>query len=182
FLQQLGRGLRKYPGKDFVTVIDFIGNYKHNYMIPLALNDDSSRDQDQARREVQLPQNIGVSTINFSRVASERILTSLEKTKLDSMAELRRAYHELEQRLGRAPLLIDFLQSGSVSPVVFARNKLLDNYGSFLVKMGEKVKLNRYENQVLTFITKELLSGKRAHELILLSLLKDQDVTKEQLI
>src|SRR5699024_4107582 len=133
FLQQLGRGLRKYPGKDFVTVIDFIGNYKHNYMIPLALNDDSSRDQDQARREVQLPQNIGVSTINFSRVASERILTSLEKTKLDSMAELRRAYHELEQRLGRAPLLIDFLQSGSVSPVVFARNKLLDNYGSFLV-------------------------------------------------
>ena len=48
--------------------------------------------------------------------------------------------------------------------------------------MGEKVKLNRYENQVLTFITKELLNGKRAHELILLSLLKDQDVTKEQLI
>lgn len=182
FLQQLGRGLRKYPGKDYVTVVDFIGNYKHNYMIPLALNDDSSRDQDQARREVQLPQNIGVSTINFSQVASERILTSLEKTKLDSIAELRRAYRELEQRLGRGPLLIDFLQSNSVSPVVFARNKLLDNYGSFLVKMGEKVKLNQYENQVLTFITKELLSGKRAHELILLSLLKDQEVTKKQLI
>ncbi|MCR5525691.1 MAG: DEAD/DEAH box helicase [Lactobacillus sp.] len=182
FLQQLGRGLRKYPGKDYVTVVDFIGNYKHNYMIPLALNDDSSRDQDQARREVQLPQNIGVSTINFSQVASERILTSLEKTKLDSIAELRRAYRELEQRLGRGPLLIDFLQANSVSPVVFARNKLLDNYGSFLVKMGEKVKLNQYENQVLTFITKELLSGKRAHELILLSLLKDQEVTKKQLI
>lgn len=182
FLQQLGRGLRKYPGKDYVTVVDFIGNYKHNYMIPLALNDDSSRDQDQARREVQLPQNIGISTINFSQVASERILTSLEKTKLDSIAELRRAYRELEQRLGRGPLLIDFFQSNSVSPVVFARNKLLDNYGSFLVKMGEKVNLNQYENQVLTFITKELLSGKRAHELILLSLLKDQEVTKKQLI
>ena len=182
FLKQLGRGLRKYPGKDYVTVVDFIGNYKHNYMIPLALNDDSSRDQDQARREVQLPQNIGVSTINFSRVASERILTSLDKTKLDSIAELRRAYRELKQRLGRVPLLIDFLQSNSVSPAVFARNKLLDNYGSFLVKMGEEVKLNQYENQILSFITKELLSGKRAHELILLSLLKDQEVTKKQLI
>lgn len=182
FLQQLGRGLRKYPGKDYVTVVDFIANYKHNYMIPLALNDDSSRDQDQARREVQLPQNIGVSTINFSRVASERILTSLDKTKLDSIAELRRAYRELKQRLGRVPLLIDFLQSNSVSPAVFARNKLLDNYGSFLVKMGEEVKLNQYENQILSFITKELLSGKRAHELILLSLLKDQEVTKKQLI
>lgn len=182
FLQQLGRGLRKYPGKDFVTVIDFIGNYKHNYMIPLALNNDSSRDQDRARREVQLPQNIGVSTINFSRIASERILNSLEKTKLDSMVELRRAYRELEHRLGRAPRLIDFLHSGSVSPVVFAQNKLLPNYGTFLQKMGERVKLNHYENQVLSFITKELLTGKRAHELVLLSLLMGQNVTKGRLI
>ena len=28
FIQQLGRGLRKFPGKDYVTVIDFLGNYK----------------------------------------------------------------------------------------------------------------------------------------------------------
>ena len=28
FIQQLGRGLRKDPSKEFVTVIDFIGNYK----------------------------------------------------------------------------------------------------------------------------------------------------------
>lgn len=27
FLQQLGRGLRKYRGKEFLTVLDFIGNY-----------------------------------------------------------------------------------------------------------------------------------------------------------
>lgn len=28
FLQQLGRGLRKYRGKEFLTVLDFIGNYE----------------------------------------------------------------------------------------------------------------------------------------------------------
>lgn len=182
FIQQLGRGLRKYPGKDYVTVIDFIGNYKHNYLIPLALNDDTSRSQDRARQEVRLPQNIGVSTINFSQIASERILTSLEKTKLDSMVELRRSYHELSHRLGRVPLLADFLRFGSVSPIVFAENKLLDNYGTFLKKMGEQVTLSSYQNQVLSFVTKELLNGKRAHELVLLSLLltHPQGVKREQ--
>ena len=28
FLQQLGRGLRKCRGKEFLTVLDFIGNYE----------------------------------------------------------------------------------------------------------------------------------------------------------
>ena len=37
FIQQLGRGLRKHDSKDFVTIIDFIGNYKNNYLIPIAL-------------------------------------------------------------------------------------------------------------------------------------------------
>lgn len=171
FTQQLGRGLRKYPRKKFVTVIDFIGNYKHNYMIPLALNGDASRDQDRARQEVQLPPTLGVSTISFTRIARERILTSLERTKLDSMATLRQAFHELRDRLGRVPLLADFLRLGTVSPVVFAHNKKLANYGSFLRKMSERVSLNNYQEQVLTFVTKELLDGKRAHELVLLKLL-----------
>lgn len=33
FYQQLGRGLRKNPGKQFCTVIDFIGNFKNAHMI-----------------------------------------------------------------------------------------------------------------------------------------------------
>lgn len=38
FIQQLGRGLRKYPGKEFVTVLDFIGNnYDRAVQIALAL-------------------------------------------------------------------------------------------------------------------------------------------------
>ena len=38
FIQQLGRGLRKHDSKDYVTIIDFIGNYKNNYLIPIALS------------------------------------------------------------------------------------------------------------------------------------------------
>ena len=38
FLQQLGRGLRKYPNKPYVTILDFIGNsYKRSVHIALAL-------------------------------------------------------------------------------------------------------------------------------------------------
>ena len=38
FIQQLGRGLRKYEGKEYVTVLDFIGNdYKRSVQIAFAL-------------------------------------------------------------------------------------------------------------------------------------------------
>ncbi len=33
FLQQLGRGLRQFPGKHILTVIDFIANFKNAYLI-----------------------------------------------------------------------------------------------------------------------------------------------------
>ena len=42
FVQQLGRGLRKVESKDYLTVIDFIGNYSNNYLIPIALFGDRS--------------------------------------------------------------------------------------------------------------------------------------------
>lgn len=33
FVQQLGRGLRKSQDKEYVVILDFIGNYKNNFMI-----------------------------------------------------------------------------------------------------------------------------------------------------
>ncbi|WP_375293671.1 DEAD/DEAH box helicase family protein [Clostridium estertheticum] len=38
FLQQLGRGLRKYKDKKYVNVLDFIGNYKKANLIPFFLS------------------------------------------------------------------------------------------------------------------------------------------------
>lgn len=180
FIQQLGRGLRKYPGKDFVTVLDFIGNYKNNYMIPIALHQDTSRDKDQAKREARLPELIDVSTINFTKLASEKILSSLDQVKLDGMRELRQSYRELKNKLGRVPLLLDFYQYGSVSPLVFATQHGLVNYADFLNKMNEKVALTQYENEVLSFVTKELLNGKRIHELLLLKMLLQEKTVRQE--
>jgi len=38
FLQQLGRGLRKYKDKKYVNILDFIGNYKKAQLIPFFLS------------------------------------------------------------------------------------------------------------------------------------------------
>lgn len=183
FIQQLGRGLRKYPGKDFVTVLDFIGNYKNNYLIPAALNDDQSHDASAARREIRMPELVGLSTINFSRVAAEKILASLDKTKLDSLHELRDSYLSLKERIGRTPYLLDFVKYHSVSPVIIAQNKLFKHYGDFLNKMGEQIILSSAESRILFFMTKELLNGKRPHELLLLkSLLKEQQISESEFL
>lgn len=183
FIQQLGRGLRKFPGKEFTTVIDFIGNYKNNYLIPIALNGDKSCDRDLAKREVKLPDIVGLSTINFDRVSSEKILSSIDQTKLDIQRKLKVAYDNLKRKLGRIPLLVDFYRYGSISPLVFAKNASIKQYGSFLQKMGEKVNLSKYESQILFFMTKELLNGKRPHELFLLEqLLKSGKISTDDFV
>lgn len=52
FVQQLGRGLRKAENKEYVVILDFIGNYKNNFMIPIALSGDRSYNKDNIRRYV----------------------------------------------------------------------------------------------------------------------------------
>ncbi len=52
FVQQLGRGLRKADNKEYVVILDFIGNYTNNFMIPIALSGDRSYNKDSIRRYV----------------------------------------------------------------------------------------------------------------------------------
>src|SRR5699024_8639163 len=85
YIQQLGRGLRKAPGKDYVEVIDFIGNYQNNYMIPIALTGDDSFSKDNARKTLLVEPTVGLSTISFEAVAKEKIYQSLREIKLDEM-------------------------------------------------------------------------------------------------
>ena len=54
FVQQLGRGLRKDTNKEFVLVLDFIGNYQKNFLVPVALSGDKTFNKDRLRRIVRL--------------------------------------------------------------------------------------------------------------------------------
>ena len=169
YIQQLGRGLRKSKGKEYVEILDFIGNYKNNYIIPVALTDDSSYSKDNARATTSMEPTIGVSTIYFERVAKEKIFDSNRQAKFDSMRNLRTVYNEMKKRVGRVPLLQDFIKFNSIDPVILSNKE--KNYANFLIKMGEQINISDYENKILSFLDVELLNGKRRHELILLDLL-----------
>ena len=73
FTQQLGRGLRKSPGKDYLVVIDFIGNYANNFLVPIALFGDTSLNKDSIRRQMIEAQDVGdvagLSSINFDAIS-----------------------------------------------------------------------------------------------------------------
>lgn len=76
FIQQLGRGLRKANGKEYVVILDFIGNYNNNFMIPVALSGDRSYNADTIRKYVISGNNTipGASTVHFDEIAKDRIL------------------------------------------------------------------------------------------------------------
>lgn len=169
FIQQLGRGLRKDPSKDFVTIIDFIGNYKNNYMIPMALSGDLTRNKDNLRKDTYDTNYItGLSSINFEEVAKERIFKSIDEATMDSMKELRQSYAKLKNRLNRIPYLTDFIQQNVLDPVIVA-NKF-SSYYTFLTKVGDNEDtLTESENKFLVFLSREILPGIRLQEILLLS-------------
>ena len=182
FIQQLGRGLRKHESKEFVTVIDFIGNYKNNYLIPIALSGDQSQNKDNIRRHMKDTSYIkGVSSINFEEVARQQIFKSISASNLTAFKLLREAYLELKNRLNRIPLLMDFVENHSLDPLIFADE--FSNYYQFLLKVKESVpSLSQQEQHFLSLITVEFLNGKRKHELIVLkTLLKKRAISNNEL-
>ena len=180
YQQQLGRGLRKSPGKDYLVVIDFIGNFKHNYLLPLALTGAATASADAARATVQGQTLVGQSTIEFEPVAQERVLATLSQAHLTALSRLRPLYMDLKARLGRRPALSDFQRYGVADPLVVTSTGPVRNYAQFLAKMGEPVTLTDYQHRVLNFCSAELLNGKRRHELLLLAQLLNQPVVTAQ--
>lgn len=185
FVQQLGRGLRKHESKEYVTIIDFIGNYKNNYLIPIALFGDKSMNKDNYRRELR-ELNIlnGLTTINFEEVAKEQIFKSITNTSLSNMKILQEAFIYLENKLGRHPLLVDYLNYNSIEPLVFFENISFKNYIDVLNKFSKTtIELSEKEVKCLNFLTFEVLPGKRKHELLLLEyLVKNGKISKENFI
>lgn len=180
FIQQLGRGLRKHGSKEFVTIIDFIGNYKKNYLIPVALSGERSQNKDNIRRRMKDTSYIkGISTVNFEEIAKNRVFSAIKRSNLNDMKILREAYVELKNRIGHIPQLQDFIHHNSIDPLVIVQK--YTTYHQFLLKLKEIDPLvNGYEEQVLTMLSLEILNGKRLHEILLLELLlENKRVTME---
>lgn len=185
FVQQLGRGLRRAPGKEYLVVIDFIGNYANNYLIPIALFGDDSLNKESLRKNLIAAEEIGViaglSSVRFDRIAQERVLNSLATVKLDSFHNLKSAIEAVQRRVGRTPQLADFLRFESVDPVVLATK--VGNYPELLAKLKIRdLALTSAESRALSVISREFLSAKRPEELLLLRLLLEGEPVTEAAI
>lgn len=123
FVQQLGRGLRKSKAKRYLEVIDFIGNYENNYMLPIALYGDRSCSKEKLRRIVHNNFLPGASTVYFTDVVRERIFDSLNKNNFLELRKLKESYQLVKSKLGHAPMMLDFLALGDKDPYLFIQKK-----------------------------------------------------------
>lgn len=172
FVQQLGRGLRKAEGKEYVVILDFIGNYKNNFMIPIALSGDRSYNKDNVRRYVMEGVRVipGSSTIHFDEIARKRIFSAIDSANFSDLRLIKENYKNLKFKLGRIPALMDFDRYGEMDVLRIFDNSSLGSYYRFLVKYEPeyKVRLKKDQEKVIEFISKKLASGKRIHEIELL--------------
>lgn len=182
FIQQLGRGLRKLKNKEFVTVLDFIGNYNKSFLMAIALNGKQNIDRDSLKVEVQtdfadLPNG---TYIQMDKITKEQILRQLENERFMSMKYMKESYLSFKHVCGgRIPMLIDYLKhDGSVDPIRFsAFNSSYKTYFEFVAHMESdthpeliELKENNAFKQLLRLLT-TYMPAKRAEEFIILELL-----------
>ena len=172
FIQQLGRGLRKAEGKEFVVILDFIGNYNNNFMIPIALSGDRTYNKDNIRRFVLGGGRVipGASTIHFDEISRKKIFASVDNANFSDIKLIKENYTNLKNKLGRIPALADFDKYGEMDVLRIFDNASLGSYYKFLVKYEKEytVRLGDDEAIIVEFISKKLANGKRIQELQLL--------------
>lgn len=177
FVQQLGRGLRKFENKEYVVILDFIGNYMNNFMIPIALSGDRSYNKDTIRRYVTEGAKIipGSSTIHFDEISKKRIYASIDTARTNDIKLLKESYQSLKYKLGRIPTISEFREYGAIDITkIFEK---CGSYYAFLIKYEKdySIRLNKAQETIIEFLSRKVVFFKRIHELALLKYLLQQD-------
>ena len=171
YIQQLGRGLRKYKNKDYTVVLDFIGNYEKNFLIPIAISQNNSYDKDFMKRFLMNATDFlaGESSISFDEISKERIFENINKTNFSSRKLIEEDFKLLENQLGRTPYLYDFYEKNMLSPTVILKYK--KDYDEILKNIAPKYRigtLNNIEKKFLIFLSTFFTPAKRIHEMLIL--------------
>lgn len=159
FLQQLGRGLRKQRNKNYLNVLDFIGNYKKANLIPYFLTGDIKDYQKLGTKgylpdEDEYPEgcfiNFDLRTIDLFRQLSEEQQGLFERV-IKEYSRIKETCDDKPLRLSMYTYMDERLYSA-----IRSRNNMniFRDYLSFLDKIDE---LNEDE---------KILIGTKAHEFI----------------
>lgn len=181
FVQQLGRGLRKSKDKEYVVVLDFIGNYNNNFMIPIALSGDRSYNKDNVRKFIQQDSKMipGCSTINFDEISKRKIYKAIDIANFSDLRLIKQNYINLKNKLGKIPTLIDFDKYGEIDPI-----RIFDCKGSyyrFLVDVERdnyNIRINEKQEKYIKYISTKLANGKRIQELELIKVIIEKKKCK----
>ncbi len=180
FVQQLGRGLRKIEDKDYLTVIDFIGNYKNNFLVPVALYGDTTYNKDTLRKLMAGGSSLipGTSTINFDLIAREKIFDAINAANMELRRDLVTDYNLLKYKLGRIPMMVDFLEHGSRDPQLYVNYS--KSYFNFVQTVEDELRglLNEREKKLLELFSNEINNSKRVEDsLILLHIIENRKIS-----
>lgn len=196
FIQQLGRGLRKYKNKQFLTVLDFIGNsYDRSTQIALGLGSLSSSTVLEKALLSSLVRNdfkdLGLPgvEIHFDELSKEEILKHIEDTNFNTAFRLRSDYFSFKKYLveKRYPSHMDYLNSDCAPDLLrFMKAKMKGkknySYYNFLRNIGEDVPLfNESEIKLLEVIS-DLLPLTRREEYLIIKQILDNEIDFDLLV
>ncbi|AUD65813.1 hypothetical protein BK011_08990 [Tenericutes bacterium MZ-XQ] len=184
FTQQLGRGLRHYLNKEYLTVLDFIGNHNKTFLLPIALSGDKSYDKEDLMLMTKkdffdIP---GDTFIRLDEISKQRILSQLESVNFNEIKYLKEAYQEVkinmpydEDRLYEYPMITQFGLEG-IDPVRMIKKK--GSYLKFVADIEDDDNLinivgDNEKHEFIKFFDSQL-PIKRVYEFAILRVLLDQ--------
>lgn len=179
FIQQLGRGLRKHKDKEFLTVLDFIGNHNKAFLIAIALNGSRYYDKDSLKVSIATDfSNVpGGTNIQMDKISKERILAQIDLENFNSLKYLKDEYNEFKKlNNGRIIYsLVDyFIFEGAPNPIKFLKlsSNKTKTYLGFLEKIEKNlIDARLLENEEFIGVLKDIsikLPLKRPFEFIIL--------------
>lgn len=110
----------------------------------------------------------GPTSVHFDDIAKERIYAAIDKKKaLADLDDLKNAYRDMACRLGRQPMMMDFVRFGDKDPMLFIAKK--ESFYEFSQYMEPQPStLNDAHRAVLKLMSLELSNGKRIEEILIL--------------
>ena len=154
FIQQLGRGLRNYEGKEYVTVLDFIGNdYKRSVQIAFALGSLSENFVVEKKLVAALIaddfKSIGLADygveIHLDDLSKKEILSFIDEVNFNTKTYLQQDYANFKKYISAAryPQHVDYLNNDYAPDLIkFMQSKINGrknaSYLGFLQAIGEE--------------------------------------------
>lgn len=154
FIQQLGRGLRKYEGKKYVTVLDFIGNdYKRSVQIAFALGSLSENFVVEKKLLAALIaddfRSVGLADygveIHLDDLSKKEILSFIDEVNFNTKPYLRQDYLNFKKYISAAgyPQHVDYLNNDYAPDLIkFMQSRIggkkCSSYLGFLQAIGEE--------------------------------------------